>query len=197
MMEPSTKAAVLDMGRKGRNVVEWSWPALDRIERHVLAENLGADPVGRDLLQLYRDAVKFEDLLARAPKPSLAGGEYAGDDACKVCHATAHDIWAKSAHGRAWATLVNSGDASDPECVRCHVVGFGQDGGFDAATLVPVNVQCEACHGPSKAHVETRGPTPRTKPDRSFCIGCHDLENSPHFEFDVYWPKIRHGNEPK
>ena len=188
---------ILDVGQKGRNVAEWSWPGLDRLDRHVLDDAAGSDPMGKDLLQLYRDAVGFEDLLQRVPKIGHVPGEFAGDASCKTCHPTADDVWRKSSHARAWATLVESGDTADPECVRCHVVAFGVEGGFDAAAKTPVNVQCEACHGPSKDHVENLTPVPRGKPEAPFCVTCHDIENSPHFEFAPYWEKIKHGREPK
>ena len=29
------------------------------------------------------------------------------------------------------------------------------------------------------------------------CIACHDRENSPGFDFDAYWAKIKHGKDHK
>ena len=29
------------------------------------------------------------------------------------------------------------------------------------------------------------------------CVRCHDHENSPHFDYATYWPRIKHGREPK
>ena len=31
------------------------------------------------------------------------------------------------------------------------------------------------------------------KTDQSACVSCHNPQNSPKFEFDKYWPKIKHG----
>jgi hypothetical protein len=28
------------------------------------------------------------------------------------------------------------------------------------------------------------------------CLECHDLDNSPQFDFDTYWPPVEHGEEP-
>ena len=46
----------------------------------------------------------------------------------------------------------------DPECVACHTTAFGQPGGFGQPTAEALwtwkGVQCEACHGPMKAHGE-------------------------------------------
>ena len=73
--------------------------------------------------------------------------------------------------------------------------------------------QCENCHGPGSGHVATferwnknpRSVTPAEQAaakaavkvhlataKRSLCIGCHDLDNDPHFDFDTYWPKVQH-----
>jgi hypothetical protein len=29
-----------------------------------------------------------------------------------------------------------------------------------------------------------------------WCLNCHDLDNSPEFDFDTYWPKIEHHEDP-
>ena len=57
-----------------------------------------------------------------------------------------------------------------------------------------VQVGCESCHGPSLAHAdneEVHTAYYARAADR--CTGCHDRENSPEFQFDPYWAKIRHG----
>ena len=30
----------------------------------------------------------------------------------------------------------------------------------------------------------------------NICLECHDLDNSPQFDFDTYWPQVEHGEEP-
>ena len=27
------------------------------------------------------------------------------------------------------------------------------------------------------------------------CLECHDLDNSPQFDFDTYWPQVEHSEE--
>jgi hypothetical protein len=29
------------------------------------------------------------------------------------------------------------------------------------------------------------------------CLECHDLDNSPQFEFDTYWPQVAHPTPPE
>jgi hypothetical protein len=74
--------------------------------------------------------------------------------------------------------------------------------------------QCENCHGPGSRHVDLetkwKADPASVKDDalrnsrksmqltveavkqRRLCYQCHDLDNSPNFDFDKYWPKIEH-----
>jgi hypothetical protein len=128
-------------------------------------------------------------------KPALFGGEspYAGSESCSACHADAYEIWQKTGHAHAMATLERKNEQFDNECVGCHVVGF-QKGGFQSLYTTPqlANVQCESCHGPGRDHV--------SKPAKGYgsfatpvgCMQCHTRPNSPDFDFGTYWPKIKH-----
>ena len=197
-MQEGGDPPLLEMGHKGQYVAQVAWPdSMQGLERWILAESLSADPFAAEVLQLYRDTVAFEDLLGAAPQFEAAEGAYAGAAACATCHPSAHSVWTNSGHARAWKSLERTGDTADPECVRCHVVDFGRTGGFDPASRSPVDVQCEACHGPGADHVATQSKTPRGLLGERVCLHCHDPANSPAFEFDEYWPKIRHRNEPR
>jgi hypothetical protein len=114
----------------------------------------------------------------------------------------------------------------DPECLSCHVVGWAPqrfepfEGGFAGIATTPqlAHQGCENCHGPAAAHTAVeRGdvrastaerdrlrqelvltlatPEGKTKAVNN-CLECHDLDNSPQFDFDEYWPQVEH-NEPK
>jgi len=110
----------------------------------------------------------------------------------------------------------------DPECLSCHVVGWGPQkyepyvGGFAGMAVTPhlAHQGCENCHGPAATHVAVeRGEVnasdeqrDRLRTDLSLgletpegrqravnnCLECHDLDNSPKFDFDTYWPQIEH-----
>ena len=50
---------------------------------------------------------------------------------------------------------------------------------------------CESCHGPGSLHVENPSPDTITgKPGEKVCVTCHNPENSPHFDFATYLPRV-------
>jgi hypothetical protein len=144
------------------------------------------------------------------------GGTFAGSQKCAECHQKEFDIWRNSPHADATETLTKAKPPRqfDPECVSCHVTGwnpqeyFPYTTGFDSLNTTPdlAGNGCENCHGPAAAHVAAElndgDETLREKLRLSIadgkkaivesCIQCHDQDNSPHFEFDDYWPKIKH-----
>lgn len=99
----------------------------------------------------------------------------------------------------------------DPECLSCHVTGWHPqeviryNSGFVNKQESPhlLGQQCENCHGPGSGHIELvemdkleeakkvmRVTLAEAK--KNTCYQCHDLDNSPKFEFDSYWEKIKH-----
>lgn len=114
---------------------------------------------------------------------------------------------------------------SDPECLSCHVVGWAPqrfepfEGGFLSMQKTPhlAHNGCENCHGPAAAHAAVERGDVRasvTERDRlrgelamsidtpesktkviSNCLECHDLDNSPEFDFEDYWPSVDHTEE--
>lgn len=120
--------------------------------------------------------------------------EFVGSEACISCHKDAHKTWGASGHSRAYETLVKVKSEYDPECLKCHTVGYGRSSGFIDATRTPKleGVQCENCHGRGKDHSATKLKTSLTPVTASTCIKCHDTENSENFVYATFWPKIKH-----
>ena len=81
-----------------------------------------------------------------------------------------------------------------------------------------VGVGCEICHGPGERHVkaemgadfdlqeklrkasvitleQSQQAVSRAISDKQPCMNCHDLDNSPAFDFEEYWAKIEHREE--
>ena len=108
----------------------------------------------------------------------------------------------------------------DPECLACHVTGWhpqevyryrtgfineeyaADDAQVEMYRKLQGN-QCENCHGPGSRHielvetgdVEAAGQEVRVTLEQArdkVCNECHDLDNSPAFEFDPYWEEVRH-----
>ncbi len=129
----------------------------------------------------------------RVEGPLNTNSLYVGADACASCHTQQYQIWQNTNHAHAMATLEKKNQQFDTECVKCHVVGFNQ-GGFQSLVTTPqfANVQCEACHGPGKQHVENPGKGYGQMTTPSGCVQCHTQSNSPDFEFESYWQKIKH-----
>ncbi len=118
---------------------------------------------------------------------------YAGATTCQTCHVAETKIWQKSVHAHAFATLEKVDKQYDPECIQCHTVGF-QKQGFLSDRLTPEfkNVQCENCHGASKAHATNPAVVKPALDAKQMCVSCHQGSHSPTFQFEPYWTKIRH-----
>ena len=125
-------------------------------------------------------------------------GVYAGSDACATCHRPEFLQWAGTAHARSYQTLYSEKRHMDDDCFSCHVTGAGEDDGPKSPVQVKGfrDVQCEACHGPSRAH--SVDPTnaelkPNRDPGQQVCVKCHDGDNDGgRFDFPHYRPKIVH-----
>ena len=150
-----------------------------------------------EMVKLYKsynekiEALFFKSLAAKRNKDKTS--VFAGETVCKTCHPLAHEKWSTSRHGKAYETLRKINKAFDPECLICHVVGYNTPGGFISELDTPdlKNVQCEVCHGPGKKHISAPMPGFGMKA-RKACKKCHVKNHSPRFNFNKYWPKIKH-----
>lgn len=174
----------LDIDGKGRiKSFKQRWQTLD--------EGIAEDPAIRKVLDEY-DA-KVAELIRDDETKLASGGPYIGVAGCVECHRPFREVWDKTRHSGAFASLERVGKSKDPECVVCHVTGYGDEGGFYSSKLTPglSNVQCEACHGPGKEHIADFSNPLRTVTE-STCLRCHTKENSPDFDFNIYHEKIKH-----
>ncbi len=127
-----------------------------------------------------------------APQPGEAA--YVGNAVCETCHAPAFEVYRKTGHARAYQELEHVHKQYRLECVACHVVGIQQPGGVCRVDRVAGRdaVGCENCHGPGSLHAELPNvkAMPRRAPTPTVCLGCHTPENSPHFDYAVYLPRV-------
>jgi hypothetical protein len=136
------------------------------------------------------------------PAPEKGKAAFVGSAACEDCHAEAFPLWKSSKHHEAWETLEKAGKQFHLNCTGCHVTGWEQPGGVCRLDKVAgrEDVGCESCHGPGSLHVEAPSADNLTaRPGQDVCVTCHNRENSPHFDFATYLPKVLgpgHGQPP-
>jgi hypothetical protein len=127
------------------------------------------------------------------PPAALGTKRFVGSEVCRACHAQAFPQWQASKHSRSYDSLVEQGKNNHLDCVACHLTGWKEPGGVCRLDQVDgkTSVGCEACHGPGSAHLSLPSKTTISRPiSPATCVGCHDRENSPHFDFERYLPQI-------
>ena len=197
------RTTVLSATNKGKFLAEVTFSAQNAEPDAKVVEmstDFADEPVQTENLEAFRSLLEQIDFTARdsglvdTTIVQLADQhKVAGTESCAECHDETNDHWDKTGHAHAWQRLLDEGAHVDPYCQHCHTTGYGIEGGFVSAkrSLQRTNVGCESCHGPSAEHVANNSV--RTPFDAAgICLKCHDPENSPHFEYDSYWEKIRH-----
>jgi hypothetical protein len=173
------------------------------------------------LLTAYQDQLKGQGLagLGLRANPHPSGRRFAGSEACAKCHSDEFEIWQETPHSHATETLVQLPIPRqfDPECLSCHVTGWDPQeyypfvSGYESLRKTPhlVGNGCENCHGGGAAHVAAEsGDVDAEEAElerlregmrltikqaqRNVCVRCHDLDNSPDFDFEKYWPEVEH-----
>ena len=142
---------------------------------------------------------------------------YVGTKNCKKCHIKQWKSWSETKMANAFETLKPGVAAerkaeleldpekdytTDAECVRCHVTGYGKEGGFTSIDETPelVGVGCEMCHGAGGTYTQDGYMTLKNKEFKradivavglihpigeSVCTQCHNEENPiPDYTFD-------------
>lgn len=147
----------------------------------------------------YNARVKADYLIRVEARKKLTAGDspFVGEAVCQTCHAAQHKIWFETQHATAYEKLESVNKAFDPDCIKCHTVGFDQPGGFFDMNITGhlMGVQCESCHGAGREHVRAGGSKLLANsgwPKQKMCAQCHVQKHSPGFDFDKYWPKIAH-----
>ncbi|MFQ5737582.1 MAG: cytochrome c family protein [Acidobacteriota bacterium] len=107
--------------------------------------------------------------------PSLAQNKkeygFVGTKNCRKCHLKEYRSWRETKMAKAF-DLLKPGERAkakkeagldpkkdyteDPECVACHVTGYGKPGGFVSLEQTPnlSGVGCEVCHGAGSEYVK-------------------------------------------
>jgi hypothetical protein len=200
------EVTLMSATNKGKFLAEVKWKKdgddVRQMDAQIIevSSRLMEDPAQlRNLKDYYQrlseqDFVATESGLANVGIGDQQGYSIAGSEACKSCHTVDDAIWHQSKHSHAWDVLVaKQGAQFDPQCQQCHTTGYAQQGGFQsvAESTHRVHVGCENCHGPSQSHVlNPKARTPFLAKEQ--CLNCHDHENSPEFDYSIYWARIAH-----
>ncbi len=181
-------------GEKGKEVVKliFSRDHFSSYSSVDLGPQYGDDPNASRVFKQYLSRVDDERLIDFAPRGPSA--DFAGTQACGKCHSEAMKVWQHSSHAGALKSLKTEGEHLDPECVRCHVVGFESEKGYVSEAKTPAlsSVGCESCHGPGKAHGASPYVVKLLKVTEAKCASCHTTEQSPNFQFSTFWPRVKH-----
>ena len=113
---------------------------------------------------------------------------YVGWKNCSACHSDIANTWQSTRHAKAIESLKKTGQETLPACVKCHVTGYEQDGGFIDYELTPemAGVQCEVCHGPGGEHVTNPAEKDMIKASGAvLCRQCHTEGQDPGFNYEV------------
>ncbi|MDB4994872.1 MAG: Cytochrome c family protein [Myxococcaceae bacterium] len=143
------------------------------------------DALGKDkgvtdkMLAYYKEVNEHNkvEFASRVPRPAPAGApSYVGVDACVTCHLDPGEVWEKTAHAHAYATLSKQFKEYNLDCVGCHVTGYDLPGGSTVTHVAKLeNVGCEVCHGPGSKHAASpkKVAIPIAKPQPDACLACH------------------------
>lgn len=145
---------------------------------------------------------------------------YVGLKKCKMCHkgekkGEVYEKWLAGPHSKAYTSLASekshevyaslgkTGDPQqDPECLKCHITGFGGDSLTVSKLDINNGVTCEACHGAGSGYWKKK-----TMQDREMaiaggmiadplagCVTCHNEESPTYkpFEVEERWAEIKH-----
>jgi 2',3'-cyclic-nucleotide 2'-phosphodiesterase (5'-nucleotidase family) len=171
-------------------------------EMAMLGPAIATEPEMARRVQEFEDA--FNERMRQAEKARAASlglssqryqpEHFVGNQVCARCHQSQAQQWNGTPHARAWRTLVERKKDATPDCVPCHVVGFGRAGGFVTEDVTPkmTNVGCENCHGMGTDHNSAIGGTTHRSVAETVCRGCHDATSSPEFDFAQFRPYIDH-----
>ena len=147
--------------------------------------------------------------------PARSHAQFVGAAKCRVCHLPQLKSWEQTKMAKAFDLLKPGAAAEakrshkldpdkdythDPNCISCHVTGYGEPGGFVSVGKTPnlVGVQCEACHGPGEGYLKPNRMSFQNKeykrgdlvaagmviPSAETCQRCHNQKSPFYKPFD-------------
>jgi len=187
------KTSIFEIGNRGQRVgritVARGETGIPRWEVAEMDKAVREDPGIRAMIAEYNGEVVRLFKLGRAQTETLKA------EMCSKCHQPEYVQWQKTAHAKAYTSLVQISREFDPECLRCHTTRFNAPGGFSMRDQQAGlrNVQCDACHGRANGHLKNPKQEKPAKPDMSTCVTCHTPQQSPAFaeKYREYLERVR------
>ena len=154
-----------------------------------------------EILDAYKKAVGANYRKSLKRQPGRVETMWVGARACRACHTEIYESWKKTLHAHALDTLLGEKQAENPECLKCHVVGFEVENGFRDFRYHRHlgGVQCENCHGAGYEHfrsqIRARQSAKRPNAPKveviqmkkeappSVCVTCHSPPNDIDFDY--------------
>ena len=206
---PVGDTLIVFAGDKGKRIgvvdVQLSESPVARVQYLDVSDTIVPDTAVEDVIhELYEkisqnpELSKSHIMLPSQLIPESSANYFVGADPCRVCHSEEHDQWLETKHAYAFNTLKQVQRSLHPNCVPCHVTGFGNDSGYqfgNPSNELYEGVQCESCHGPGGLHVSApTGPYMKKQVDSKVCLECHDAEHSLGFHevVQLHYPDIDH-----
>jgi hypothetical protein len=163
-----------------------------------LDEGVVEDPKTKDLVQTFMvNSVQHQPVVppvttTQASAPTSPENMYYAPELCRGCHVKEYEDWARTKHAGAIKTLVDA-KRMTPECLECHSEEYRR---LKTVSIPEDNVggvECATCHMDALPHdVERASVATRTKVNPLGCVTCHNKENSPKYDQQVYFPRIAH-----
>lgn len=144
-------------------------------------------------------------------RAASAERKFVGVKTCKTCHKAAergdqYSKWKKGPHAKAYDTLgtakakelaakagVNGDPQKAPECLKCHVTGYGKPASaFGRKYRIEDGVGCESCHGAGSDFKKKSIMRDKKKamakgliePEEKVCKTCHNKQSPTFKPFD-------------
>lgn len=178
------------------------------VQELFMDETVSDQPTVRSILETFYGKIAADETLQALGKPLFTNESleqdsenyYVGSNSCSVCHQPEFKQWQSTRHAFAFNTILKAQKHFHPDCVSCHVVGFGYETGYtiQADQNHFRNVGCETCHGPGGKHIaKPSRRNIRAKVEKEICLECHNQKHSPGFEnrFKIALPKVDHSQE--
>lgn len=118
------------------------------------------------------------------------------DPECLSCHTTGWDAQRFFPYESGYLGLTETPEMVGNGCENCHGPG-SQHADAENGNIAATDAQKESYRADMRLKI---APNEGNKPGQAIkdgsvvdmCMGCHDLPNSPEFDFQKYWPKVKH-----